>query len=305
MPYGRTSTKTLTNFNDPNTSGVVSLPAGFKGSDLRFHGIIVPAGPVTLDQCVFKGPKTVPTTGDHALLRCYNKRTGQAVVTNSTFVPQTKGNSLNDVLGWQYELYHCDLSGGIDAAGIYVTSAAGSDSAKVIIEDSWLHDLSWTWPDKITHRADGSGTHSDVIQIQGGKDVTLRRLKLDAYVAVLPGTQVPADKQWVVDGRWAGAGITIQNNTGFPVEAIFEDIEVSGGMAQFNIKPNVKITMKNTRHHYDVGNHAANPKYSRYYIRFDKQSSNKVTGLETAVFVDGPDKGKRLLDTSRGVTTNA
>lgn len=296
MTYGRTSTKTLTDYNDPSTSSVVTLPDGFTGSDLRFHGIVVPAGRLTLDQCVFKGPKVIPTSGDHALLRCFNKRAGQAVVSHSTFVPQTKGNSLNDLLGWQYELYSCDLSGGIDGAGAYASSNTGSNSAKVVIEDTWIHALSYFYPDKIT-TSHTDGTHSDCVQIQGGTDIRLTRVKLDGYAAAAPGSGVNPSKPWLLQdpNHWNnGADLIVQNNTGINPNVVVEDCEFSGSLAQMNIKPGVVMAIKGSRHHYDVANTTG---YSRYYIRFDQKSATPgVTGLETAVFVDGPNQGKRLVD---------
>jgi hypothetical protein len=298
--YGCPPSQVLKDYNSPDTSGVVTLPSGFKGSGLRFHGVIVPSGPFEITKSVFRGPKNKITSGNHALVRAYNKRAGQAVMHQCTFLPQTPSNGLDCILGWQYELYRCDLSRGVDGMGIYASSATGSNLANVIAEDVWIHNLSYFYPDLITP-SHADGTHNDCVQIQGGEAIKLTRLKLEGFATNF-GTN--PDKPWLVNGKWSnGACLIVQNNTGINPKITVNDLEYSGGLSHMNIKTGVILTINGARHHDNVANNAS-PRYSKYFIRYQKQSATPTTGLSGAVFVDGANKGKKLVDAG-GVTSDS
>lgn len=303
--YGVPDGYKLTDYNDPNTSGVVTLPDGFKGDGLRFHGIVIAAGKCEITNSIMRGPKNPITSGNHALFRAYNKRSGQAVFSNVTFAPQTPSNGLDCILGWQYELYHCDLFGGVDGMGIYATSGTGSNSAKVTAEDVWVHDLTYFYPDNIT-TSHKDGTHNDCVQIQGGTDISLKRLKLEGTTKAGAGAGTNPDKPWLISqGMINGACLTVQVNTGINIANLsVTESSFMGGLAECNFKPNLTgFEFRNNQHYRQVA--VQSGKWAGYWIRFDDRSTCNIAGFDTNVWVDGPYKGQVLTSPrDKGVMDN-
>jgi hypothetical protein len=289
-------------------TGQLSLAAGTSISGMTVFGDLRALGPVHLDHCILPGGAYQPTT-DVGVVTAYNRREGLFELDYCTIKPHVEAIGRNGILGWQYAARHCEISGVNDGVGWYATSNTGSPDTQVLVEDTWIHDLIYGYPDTIT-TSHKDGPHTDGGQGQGGRGAVLRRVKFDLTAHALPGSPPNPEKPWLLtDGPWAnGACVVFQDNTkqGQP-ELVIEDCEFAGGLAHLNIKPGVKITLKGVnRHHDDVAHHDESPKYSRYYIRFDNRSATPdVTGLETCVFVDGPYEGRKLLDVPGAVYSNA
>jgi hypothetical protein len=298
--YGVPTGTTLTDYNPPSTTGTIVLPDGFVGDRLRFHGVITFAGRARITRSLFRGPAQ-PMTGQQACVRCYNRRIGQAVLDQCTIRPQLPFNCLDGILGWQYEVYRSEITGTVDGAGIYATSQTGSASARVVIEDTWIHDLAYYYPDLVT-RSHLDGTHTDCVEIQGGHEITLRRLRLEATASAMSGSGTNPAKPWLLGQGWAnGNCVVVVNNTGIPITNLLVDsCTFLGGLAQLAIKPNVSLTLHENRHYRAVAQQPG--AFAGYWIRFDDMNSNQVQGLNTSRWIDGPYAGQVLTQPrNRGI----
>jgi hypothetical protein len=302
--YGVPPNLTLTDYNPPSTTGVVTLPDGFVGDRLRIHGVVVPLGRARVTRSILRGP-SAPLSGNQALVRCYNRRSGQAVFDQCLFRPQVPFNSLDGLLGWQYEVYRSEISDTVDGLGIYATSATGSSAARVHVEDVWVHRLVYRYPDLVTP-SHVDGTHNDCVQIQGGSDITLRRLRLEATASTQYSTPSNPAKPWLAAQQMAnGAALIISNNTGIRVASTLVDsCTFMGGLAEWNIKPGVAFTARYNRFYRRVAQLAGT--YAGYWIRFDDMRTNAISGIQTCTWVDGPYAGQVLTrPRDRGIQDNA
>ncbi|GAA3636949.1 hypothetical protein GCM10022236_44320 [Microlunatus ginsengisoli] len=301
--YGVPTGTPLTDYNPPSTSGVVVLPDGFVGDRLRFHGVITFAGSARITRSLFRGPAQ-PMSGQQACVRCYNRRVGQAVLDQCTIRPQLPFNCLDGILGWQYEVYRSEITGTIDGAGIYATAQTGSSSARVVIEDTWIHDLTYYYPDLVTP-SHADGTHPDCIEIQGGRDITLRRLKLEATATAIAGSGANPAKPWLLGQGWAnGNCVVMVNNTGIPIRNLMIDsCTLRGGLAQLAVKPDIGLTLNANRHYRAVAQQPG--AHAGYWIRFDDLKTDQVQGLGTSTWIDGPYAGQVLTQPrDRGIHTD-
>lgn len=140
----------------------VTIPNGAVITSKRIFGDIVFTGSATLTDCLLVGGSQAITSGNLGVLSCVESRTGQAVLTDCTIRPRKESDGRDGALGKQFELYRCRIVGGVDGVGIY--NKYGTD-ANVKVKGCLIEDRAYTYTD----RDHSDGTHSDPIQIQGGR----------------------------------------------------------------------------------------------------------------------------------------
>jgi hypothetical protein len=191
-------------------------------------------------------------------------------------------------------VYRSEITQTIDGAGMYATSVTGSTSARVVVEDTWIHDLKYYYPDTVTP-SHTDGTHPDCIEIQGGRDITLRRLRLEATATAISGSGINPAKPWLLGQGWANGNcmVAVRAVTGYPIANLLVDsCTFLGGGAQLAIKRDVSVTLRNNRHYRAVAQLAG--VYAGYWIRFDDLKTNQAQGLNTSTWIDGPYAGQVL-----------
>ncbi len=280
---------TLTDYNS-SSANTVTIPAGAVITEQKIYGDITFAGSAELYRCELVGGANTITSGNTAVVNCNNTRTGIAKLTDCTIKPRTESNGRDCVLGKQYELYRCHLSGGVDGCGIYTTSTTNT-SCDVKIYGCLIEDLTYVYPDTIT-TSHTDGTHNDCIQFQGGRNIHILGNSLKGTSHALAGTGTNPDKPWLIgQGYCNGAAVTIGDNTGAGVDntLIVEKNWILGGLAHFNIKPNMTFTATNNNHYRATA--VQSGVWSGYWVRFDQRAGTTVPGLTSSIssiWVDGP-----------------
>ena len=265
------------------------------------------------------------------MLRCTNVRSGIAKLWDCTIRPRKESDGRDCALGWQFELYRCHLSRGVDGVGIYKTSAPYAAAVKV--KGCLIEDLAFTYPD----RDHSDGTHTDCIQIQGGTDIEIvgNSLRGTAHYMAGSGTFYTANPtastgDWPVakSGVTAGAGIIVEANVA-PVDSsvIISQNWIRWCKAQLLIKASANGFVCTGNRLSSVNPPASNVSgsvvagsplnftYNPYWCRFDSLSaSGSVSGLTsggalantTNVWLDGPNAGQPLATPrANGVATDA
>ena len=278
----------LSDYNSP-TVNAVTIPAGAHIISKRIYGDVQFAGDALVENCRLYGGAQVITSGNTAVVNCNNTRTGIAVLKDCEIVPRTETNGRDCVLGKQFELYRCRLSGGVDGVGIYTTSTTATSAAAKVI-GCLIEDLTYVYPDTIT-TSHTDGTHNDGIQLQGGRDVQIKGNAIYGTTHALAGTGTNPAKPWLIgQGYVNGSCVIVQNNTGAGIDdtVIIEDNWLKGALTHLNVKPGIRFIYRNN-HHYRATAQATG--WSGYWVRFDDHSTT-VTGLTTGTnnnrWLDGP-----------------
>lgn len=301
---------TLTNYNS-TAANTVTIPNGAVISNQHIWGDVTFSGSATITNCYLHGGLAA-ATGDTGILKADNTRTGIAVLTDCTLIPQTPSNARNCTLGRQYELYRCRLELGIDGVGVRSTSSA-HPACDVVVKGCLIQNLSFYSDPNLSNPADPvgghtDGTHSDCIQHQGGKNVTIVGNSLRGTSTKLPGSGDLRGKEWMTQAGWtSGACVIVQNNvdstdTWAAVDAttLVSDNYVYGGGAgsQINIKTTAHNMVYKNNHHYRAT--PVGTGWSGYWIRFQSMSTTNVSGINTTptnsnVWIDGPYAGTGMV----------
>ena len=298
---------TLTDYNSSSVNSV-TIPNGAVITEKRIYGDVTFAGSAELYRCELVGGNNTITSGNTAVVNCNNTRTGIAKLTDCTIAPRKQSNGRDCILGKQYELYRCHLSGGVDGCGIYSTSTS-NPACNVKVYGCLIEDLTYVYPDNITpsHK---DGTHNDCIQIQGGTNIHILGNSLRGTAHALAGTGTNPDKPWLIgQGYNNGAVIIAQNNTGAGINntLIIEKNWLRGGLSQFNIKPNISFIATNNKHYRATAIQSG--VWSGYWVRFDQRSTTTVQGLTSSIsstWVDGPYASQTLAEPrDKGIHYNA
>lgn len=296
-------TGTLTDLGTPATQNatlpdVPVLENRLIYGDIKWKG----TSDITLKNCMLVGGSNPPASAS-AVVDCNATHQGRITLIDCTITPRDPRNR-DCIVGHNWSAYRCNLSAGIDGAGIFTTSGTNAD---VVMMGNWTHDLSYVYPDYrngvsgATWHTDGS--HNDGVQMQGGRNVHLKGNFIDLVNSnPAPTNSGPnPDKEWlsVVKGN-NGSGLIVQDNTGAGIDntVIVEQNWFRGSLTQINIKPNMRFIFRNNRHFREVAiNDTGLPgKWNGYWIRLDQREGAVITGLETNVWEDGPFEGQPLVE---------
>lgn len=304
-PVGLDLGVTLDEYNAPGTTGNVFVSGSIENAII--HGRIKWSTNTTLTNCWVRGSAAPTLTGDEGCIDG-NGSTGVLTATRCLVEPRVETNGRNCVLGKNVTLRQTHLRHGVDGIGFYSTSGPGTQANMDILE-VLIEDLAYFYPDLITVSHD-DGVHQDPAQGQGGDGNWFRRVDFRGTAHLGPGSAGNPKKPWLLPAGWAnGAGLLVQNNTGAgftPAGTIIENCWFAGGLTHLSVKPNVSFTFRNNLHYWDVANNT-NPKYSRYFERFDQLSTNTVVGLtdtQTNRWIDGPMAGDLLTMANGGIATD-
>ncbi|MFL6145662.1 MAG: hypothetical protein ACJ72N_27840 [Labedaea sp.] len=129
-----------------------------------FHGFVTVTGKnVTFRNCVFRGRAP---TGNAALFDA--EKASGTVVEDSEFAPASPTATIDDIWAAHATILRANIHGGVDGA------KAGTGT---VIQDSWIHDMSWFAHDP---NQGGGETHNDGVQsFPGESNVTLRHNTID------------------------------------------------------------------------------------------------------------------------------
>ena len=301
----------------------VTIPDGALIEDQIIYGRVVFAGSAELRNCLLVGRSTALTSGNDAVINAVAARTGIARLYDCEIRPRQESPGRNCVLGGKIELYRCWLHQGEDGIGIYPANGAGTVAA-VKVMGCLIEDLGYAFPD----RDHGDGSHSDLIQIQGGTGIEIAGNSLRGSGHWMPtsGTYYTANPS-STQGDWSltksppatpGSCIIIQNNVGAPFDSTvkIEDNYFRSGKAQLLVKSTANnFVCRNNR--FSAENPPASNvngtvhngvaltfTYNPYWIRFDSvAASGSIDGLTsggalaniTNCWLDGGRAGSALV----------
>lgn len=322
----------LIEYNASSTQDV-TIPAGAVITNRIIYGRVVFAGSAELRNCLLVGRSTALTSGNDAVLNCVSGRTGIARLYDCEIRPRQVSPGRNCILGGQFELYRCWLHKGEDGVGIYPASGGGT-AANVKVMGCLIEDLGYAYPD----RDHDDGSHSDVIQIQGGTGIEIvgNSLRGTGYWMPGSGTYYTANPSsylgdWPLTkspARAPGSCVIIQNNTSSPVTGtIIDGNYFHYGKAGLLIKSTANnFTVTNNRFSA-INSPAANVNgtvyngvtlaftFNPYWIRFDNIAvSDNISGLvaggtianSTNVWLDGPSAGAAMsMPRASGIYSDA
>ncbi len=151
--------------------------------NIRFTGVVNVTGKrITYRNCWFNA---TAQAGGTALVRCLNANAEAIYFENCLFKPSTYAPSTVDslgqcIMGHDFTLYRCDLSGAIDLVGVYSGVNSTTPGRNVSILGCYMHDMIYYSPD--SGHADNQ-THNDGVQVHyGAKDFLMRGTNLEASI---------------------------------------------------------------------------------------------------------------------------
>src|SRR5690606_26069297 len=117
----------LDEYNSP-TADTVTISDGAEISNKIIYGDITFGGAAELNNCLLVGGSNTLSSQGGGVVKATNNRTGVARLTDCTIRPRQETNGRDCVVGRQFELYRCHISGGVDGVGIFY---AGNCQVKV------------------------------------------------------------------------------------------------------------------------------------------------------------------------------
>lgn len=177
--------------------------------------------------------------GDTALVRVLNSNAQNITFENCLFRPSTYASSTtgalgNCIMGHDFTLYRCDLSGGIDIVGVYSGVSLSVPAQNVSILGCYMHDLVFYSPDS-SHSDNQS--HNDGVQVHGGAQNFLMR------GTTLPGMLDPNQGQATDPPVEDGSGNHLSGNAQYPSLAcmscfMLSPVDLTAGVDNFVIDKN-------------------------------------------------------------------
>jgi hypothetical protein len=133
---------------------------------------------VIVRNCLITGGTLTPAAG---LVNCANAAVSNFLMEDCTLVLSNPHYTWNGIVGHDFTMRRCDVSGTTDLVNVYNTNVTGPVPTGVVIEANWLHEmLWWSAPSAgIVHPSD-TETHNDVIQHYGGSGTIVRGNLIDA-----------------------------------------------------------------------------------------------------------------------------
>ena len=178
VPAGTTLTA-----NYPSGGRLSVTVAGTIIEDQDIYGqVYVAAKDVIIRRCRIRGRAA---TGNEGLVQTTSASAVNVLVEDCEITPDYPSYWLTGVLGANYTVRRCNIHRSVDGLGGYNTSAPGQP-LNILVEDSYIHDLSYFSPDP-NHPTDNQ-THNDGFQIQGGTGAIVRRNYFSSYYATDVGT---------------------------------------------------------------------------------------------------------------------
>lgn len=153
-------------------SGTVTITTdGTTYRNTRFTGrVSVQAKNVTFENCRFEAV----TDGQ---VHAGNSGVRNLLIRRCTFRPSAASTTPIAVVGHDFTVERCDISGSVDGIRVHNTSAPVGQSGVRII-GNYIHDLCYTTP--YSGHSDNE-THNDGIQIEGGNGVEIIGNRIAAY----------------------------------------------------------------------------------------------------------------------------
>ncbi len=281
---------TLTVYSEtPEATNNYTFPGATTVENKIIYGDLKPptnGAAVTLKNCLLVGGNHIPS-GQSGVVDCNSGRPGTGVMTliDCTIDPRRPSLNRDCIVGHRYEIFRCDLSKGIDGAGIFITNANGT-SAAVKVYGCYIHDLVYFYPDYDNGVSGATvhtdGTHNDGIQIQGGANIHVLGNYMRNTSFLGAGSSANPDKPWLLSGttKWInGATIIIQKQsvTAALSNVIVEQNWIESGLSGVNMKPGSYTVRENWFHPVA----ASGSGHSQYFMRGDLRASTNVTGILT------------------------
>lgn len=212
----------LTVFN-----GDLTATAGQTIQNLDVHGrIIVKVANVTIKNCYIRGTANASAP----LIQCYDAGVSNLLIQDCTLrpnVPMIAAGS-DGITGHDYTALRCDVSGTIDAFGVYNTNNSGGP-VNVSIQGCYAHDLCFITPD--SGHSDNH-THNDCVQIQGGSNISIIGNNLQGFTDPAVSTY---GSMYPNPAKWTNSVVQVTQSTGNVSGVTFTQNWVDGGGASLNL----------------------------------------------------------------------
>ncbi|MCA9594749.1 MAG: hypothetical protein KC776_15620 [Myxococcales bacterium] len=173
--------------------GVTLTPSG--SIKVEQDGAVIEGLDITGEVTVLADDVTIRncriTSGDYYPIR-YFDNDNVGLLVEDTEIIGTNGDVTSGIAFANYTARRVNVHGGADGL---------KADANVLIEDSWIHDLS-----------NGPGEHNDCVQSTGGKGVTIRHSTLEgaSNAAVQTGDEGAATEDLTIECSWlSGGGYTL------------------------------------------------------------------------------------------------
>jgi hypothetical protein len=171
--------------------------AGTTFTDVLFNGNVkVQAPGVTFTRCWFAGNAAAPT-GQIGLLHCQTGSSG-TLIDRCTVRPQTYSYYTNGVLGHDFTLNRCNISGTVDGCDPFQSDNRAL-AVNVTISGTWIHDLAYFSPSPTNS---DNRTHSDGVQYQGGSNMHIIGSRLDGLLDPTIGQALSPTWNSAYPGDW-------------------------------------------------------------------------------------------------------
>lgn len=200
----------LTRYPAVGSADIIVTTPGTVLDSLDIHGsVIVQAADVTIKRCIVRAKLVTTNT---ACVMAVDSRCLRLVVQDCKLMPEFPSVWINGINGHDFTLLRCDISKCVDGAGLFKTSAPGTNLA-VVIQGNYIHDLSWFSPDP-NHLSDNQ-THNDGIQIQGGLGAVIQGNNIQSFrmgtttvalSCVLLNDNVGKTGNHIIESNWFGGG---------------------------------------------------------------------------------------------------
>jgi hypothetical protein len=154
VPSGRALTR--------HNGNLVITKAGATYDSLDVHGFVdVRAPNVTIRRSIIRGGTA---TGNRGLITNTTASATNLLVEDCDLIPTNPSVWLDGVKGANFTVRRVNIDGGV-VDGVKV------HGNNVVVEDSWIHDLSYYSSDP---NQGGGPTHNDGIQVLGGSNITIK-----------------------------------------------------------------------------------------------------------------------------------
>ena len=159
-----------------NSDQIITTPGTILENKIINGVVFIRAADVTVRNCYIRGGASVGS----CLVDCSNAACSNALIIDCTIAPGNNqmcdGIRGHDFTAKRNNVYWC-----VDGIGPYNPTAAQPYQTNVVIEQNYIHDLSW-WTAAsvgVVHPSD-TETHNDVIQHHGGGGTIIKGNTLDA-----------------------------------------------------------------------------------------------------------------------------
>ena len=306
----------LTPYNSSSATSV-TLPDGAVIENRIIYGDLRPPSvhnsDIIIRNCILAGGSHIPSFND-GIVNCSANRSGngKVMIYDSEVRPQRIALNRDGIRGNKWEAHRVVVRDTIDAFAPYAASNINGGNADVVIAGCIGEQLRYMYPDYdngVSGPAEHSdGTHNDIVQIHGGRNIHVIGCFLNATSLPMDGTGTPSDKPWLVNSGWArGACVVSAIDTDVvpDTSVVIERNWLRGGLAHVNIKVYQEFVFSHNRHFHET---ASGSGHSGYWIRYDYRVASpnhstihgvNINGTTTVdnttnVWWDAPNAGQPL-----------